>query len=418
MRNVVGVVLLAALLLSGLPSPAHAAPDACPDPTRLPPTPFRDLVSTTHRSAVICGAWYDLIEGTRADAFSPLRAVRRDQMASFMVRVLVAADVPLPSKPAQPFSDIDASAHREAIAQMAELGLVEGTADGRYRPAAKVRRGQVAAFLVRLARRLGVEAADAPDAFTDDDGSAHEDAINQAVALRLARGVGEGAYAPGRAVRREQMASFVSRLVKVLVNRGAMDARPIPAFRSSIAPIPSEMRDRMVGVSWHRGCPVGLDRLRVLQLTHWGFDARPRRGHLIIAATVATDVQRTFRRIYNRRFQIRRIRPMHTYGGRELASLRDNNTSAFDCRDVTGGTSWSEHAYGTAIDINPRQNPYIKGSVLLPSNARAWVDRSPVRRGMIVRAGPVVAAFSAIGWGWGGDYRSLKDYQHFSASGR
>ena len=48
---------------------------------------------------------------------------------------------------------------------------------------------------------------------------------------------------------------------------------------------------------------------------------------------------------------------MHTYEGRELASLNDNNTSAFDCRGVTGGSSWSEHSYGTAIDINPRQNP-------------------------------------------------------------
>jgi hypothetical protein len=95
--------------------------------------------------------------------------------------------------------------------------------------------------------------------------------------------------------------------------------------------------------------------------------------------------------------------------------MTDNNTSAFNCRRVTNGTSWSQHSYGTAIDINPRQNPYVNGTTVLPENARRWVDRTPGRRGMIARDGPAVAAFSTARWAWGGDYRSLKDYQHFSA---
>jgi hypothetical protein len=214
------------------------------------------------------------------------------------------------------------------------------------------------------------------------------------------------------------MASFLARLVELLVDRGVLERRPIPAYAGTVAAVPAQMRSAMTGVSWHRNCPVPIDRLAVLTVTHWDFNAEPRRGHLIVARAVADDLAGVFRRIYAARFQIEHIRPMHTYGGRELASLNDNNTAAFDCRPVTGGRSWSEHSYGTAVDINPRQNPYIRGSVLLPANGRPWTDRTPVRRGMISPNGPVTRAFEAIGWGWGGEYRALKDYQHFSTSGR
>lgn len=422
MQNLMCVISLVLALLLGAVPPATAAEEACPDPAHLPPTPFEDLVSATHRKAIICSGWYDLVRGTTSSRFAPLDVVRRDQMATFLARTLLTAGSPLPSKPPQPFSDVAASAHRDAIAQMAELGLVQGTGDGIYEPAEPVKRGQMAAFLIRLAARLGVEEAkdgsEADDAFTDDDGTAHEAEINQAVALGLAQGTAETSFSPGRPVRREQMASFLARLVELLVERGMIKRRPIPAFTSTVTAVPQQMRTAMRGVSWHPGCPVPMDKLAVLEVTHWDFSARARRGHLIVARSVADDLASVFRRIYRERFQIERIRPMHTYEGRELASLNDNNTSAFDCRDVTGGSSWSEHSYGTAIDINPRQNPYVKGSVVLPANGRPWIDRTPVRRGMITPSGVVTRAFAAIGWGWGGDYRSLKDYQHFSASGR
>lgn len=418
MLNLMRVIpLVLALVLSAVP-PATAAEPACPDPRLLPPTPFTDLVSATHGTAIVCTGWYDLVNGTSARTFRPLQAVRRDQMAAFLARTMVAAGVPLPSRPPQPFTDVAASAHHEAIAQMAEVGLVQGTAEGLYEPAQPVRRGQMAAFLVRLAMRLGVDVPDAPDAFSDDDGTAHEHQINQAVALGLATGVTDATFAPGRAVRREQMASFLSRLVEVLVEQGTLKRRPVPAFTATTTAIPQQMRTQMTGRSWHSGCPVALDRLALLTVTHWDYEARARRGHLIVARAVAEDLTTVFRRLYNERFQIARIRPVHVYDGSDAKSMTDNNTSAFNCRRVTGGTSWSEHSYGTAIDINPRQNPYVNGSVVLPENGRPWVERRPPERGMIVPDSIVTRAFQAIGWKWGGDYRSLKDYQHFSASGR
>lgn len=196
MRNAIGVLLVAALLLTGAPGVSHAAANGCPDPTRLPPTPFEDLVSTAHRSSVICAAWYDIVNGTARDAFGPRQAVRRDQMAAFLARVVLAAEEPLPSEPPQPFVDVDDSVHRDAIAQVAALGLVEGRSDGRYRPRATLSRGQIATLLVRLAALFDVEAVDVQDAFSDDDDSVHEAAINQAVALRLARGTPGGRSTP------------------------------------------------------------------------------------------------------------------------------------------------------------------------------------------------------------------------------
>ena len=95
-----------------------------------------------------------------------------------------------------------------------------------------------------------------------------------------------------------------------------------------------------------------------------------------------------------------------------------NNTTAFNCRPVRGATSYSEHAYGLAVDVNPFQNPYLKGDLVLPELASAYRDRARHRPGMILPRGPVVRAFARIGWGWGGDWTSLKDLQHFSANGR
>jgi hypothetical protein len=95
-----------------------------------------------------------------------------------------------------------------------------------------------------------------------------------------------------------------------------------------------------------------------------------------------------------------------------------NTTGAFNCRPSVGATRWSEHAYGRAIDVNPFHNPYVRGRLVLPELAGAYTDRARGLPGMITGAGPVVSAFRAVGWTWGGDWRSPKDYMHFSVTGR
>ncbi len=94
-----------------------------------------------------------------------------------------------------------------------------------------------------------------------------------------------------------------------------------------------------------------------------------------------------------------------------------NVTSGFNCRSTTGATAFSQHSYGRAIDLNPIQNPYVRGDAVQPPAGRDYVDRSDRRPGMVLANDAVVRAYAAVGWEWGGEYRSLKDYQHFSANG-
>lgn len=175
----------------------------------------------------------------------------------------------------------------------------------------------------------------------------------------------------------------------------------------------------MTGVSWHEGCPVPLSDLRLVELAHVGFDGRHQVGRLVTHADAAEAVAAAFRRMYEARFPIERVALVDEAGGNDDAAMAANLSTAFNCRAVTGGTGWSEHSYGRALDINPLRNPYISSrGTVLPPGGRAFVERDPSVIGVIVEGGPAVAAFDAVGWQWGGRWRTIKDYQHFSASGR
>ncbi|MGC9974057.1 MAG: M15 family metallopeptidase [Gaiellaceae bacterium] len=191
------------------------------------------------------------------------------------------------------------------------------------------------------------------------------------------------------------------------------------AFQSKVSSLSPALRAQMTGVSWHRGCPVPLSSLRLLTLSYRGFDNRAHTGQLIVNHSVATKVVGVFRELYRAGFPIWRMRLVDAYGGSDFRSIEADNTSAFNCRAATGSTSWSNHAYGLAIDVNPIENPYVtaSGSVAHPAS-RPYVNRSRIRRGMAYPGGVLVSAFHSIGWGWGGYWSGDRDYQHFSANGR
>lgn len=188
-------------------------------------------------------------------------------------------------------------------------------------------------------------------------------------------------------------------------------------FVGSVSRLDRETRQLMTGSSWHPGCPVPLRSLRVIDLTYWGFDREAHRGRLVVHRRWADDVLDVFRRLYDQRFPIRRVRLVDRFGANDRRSMRHDNTSAFNCRYVAGTTTWSQHAFGRAIDINPVENPYVDGSYVSPPNGRRFADRSRIRRGMIFHLDVVWRAFHRIGWEWGGTWSSAQDYQHFSANG-
>ncbi|HEY5159582.1 MAG TPA: M15 family metallopeptidase [Gaiellaceae bacterium] len=195
-------------------------------------------------------------------------------------------------------------------------------------------------------------------------------------------------------------------------------ARPA-AFRGTTSSLTPALRARMSGVSWHRGCPVALDDLRLLTLSYHGFDGRSRSGRLIVNRSVAAQVIAAFRKLYQAGFPIRRMQLIDVYGGSDFRSIEADNTSAFNCRRATGSSSWSNHAYGLAIDINPIENPYVTASGSVAHQAsRPFLNRSRIRPGMAYPGGALVSAFHSVGWGWGGYWSGDRDYQHFSANGR
>jgi hypothetical protein len=208
-------------------------------------------------------------------------------------------------------------------------------------------------------------------------------------------------------------------IVIVMTALLAVEGRTATGFRGSVTPLPAALRETMTGRSWHHGCPVGLDDLRLVRARHWGFDERVHTGRLVVASDVARSVLRVLRRLYAAHFPIRRMVPVDAYGASDFRSIEADNTSAFNCRFVDGTTRWSEHSYGRAIDLNPIENPYVTAAGTTSHRAsRPYLRRAPYRPGMAVEGGVVVRAFEAIGWGWGGRWSGARDYQHFSASGR
>jgi hypothetical protein len=183
-----------------------------------------------------------------------------------------------------------------------------------------------------------------------------------------------------------------------------------PAFRGEVQPV----RWGDLRFSYRKGCPVGPSQLRTVAVSHWGFDGKPHVGRIVVARRLAPGLVTVFRALWEARFPIRRLRPVSAYGGDDDRSMAADNTSGFNCRFVGGTSRWSLHAYGEAIDVNPVENPYVRGSTVSPPAGRAYVDRTMFRKGMAVRGGILVRAFAEAGWRWGAGFG---DYQHFSTTG-
>ena len=167
------------------------------------------------------------------------------------------------------------------------------------------------------------------------------------------------------------------------------------------------------------GCPVELADLRRVEVAHVGFDGARRDGRIIVHRDHAAAIAQVFTTLLLARFPIERIEPIDAYGADDERSMAANNTSGFNGREIARLPGvWSEHAYGRAIDLNPVQNPYLVGDQVFPSAGAAHLDRTRDAPGMIHPDGPVVRAFAAIGWSWGGLWKDPVDYHHFSATGR
>jgi hypothetical protein len=181
--------------------------------------------------------------------------------------------------------------------------------------------------------------------------------------------------------------------------------------------VPEHIQQKMMNVSFKEESPVSMEQLRYVQVTYWGFDNQAHSGEMIIHEKLAEEVTLIFKELYQNHFSIEKMKLIDEYGASDERSMEDNNTSAYCCREITGKKGvFSNHSYGIAIDINPVQNPYIKGDIVLPEEGEMYVDRQKIEKGKIIKNDICYKAFISRGWMWGGDWSSPKDYQHFEKS--
>jgi LysM repeat protein len=186
---------------------------------------------------------------------------------------------------------------------------------------------------------------------------------------------------------------------------------PLPAWRTRVEMVTP------AAVNWNpaRKCPVPPADLRRIWVSYIDLQGRYHDGSIIMHKSLVTRTQNTFLTLFRWRYRIMAMAPMavNMPGWTDMSIV----TSGYQCRRVAGSTKWSEHAYGRAIDINPLQNPMVRGSYIDPPGGSAWLDRGRYKIGMVHAEG-AVRAFTANGFHWGGRWTTLKDYMHFSTTNR
>ena len=163
-------------------------------------------------------------------------------------------------------------------------------------------------------------------------------------------------------------------------------------------------------------CPDNIrKRQRLITVKYYSFDRKVHQGQLVIDKELVRDIETVFKYIIKEHFPVNSVIPISDKrfrkNGRwddDLSMIADNSSS-FNYRPVTGGTRLSNHAYGRAVDINTFQNPYVKGSIILPPGSKY----DPTVEGTFAPASPIVKLFLQLGWAWGGNWTSPRDYQHF-----
>lgn len=223
--------------------PAHATTPrtldaACPE-AAIGDAGFRDVGGSVHRRAVDCAVHWQVARGRTPTRFDPAGVVDRGQAASFVAQLLLASGATLPEPSRDTFADDDGSVHETSIERLAEAGVVAGRGPGRYEPGAPVTRAQAAALLVRAydlrAGQAGAPPlAKGPDAFSDDDGTVHEDATDRAAAAGIVAGEGDRRFRPTGDVVRDALASLLARTLDVAVDAGFASVPPAPVLPVSV----------------------------------------------------------------------------------------------------------------------------------------------------------------------------------------
>lgn len=185
----------------------------------------------------------------------------------------------------------------------------------------------------------------------------------------------------------------------------------------TVSEIDDDVFARMQGRSYKADCPVPREELRYLMCLHRDAKGKCWIGEMVVNKAIADDVLDILRQLFDARYPIERMRLIDEYDADDEQSMRHNNTSAFNYRPVAGTTKLSAHARGLAIDINPRYNPYYKKrdgrKIVQPSNGKAYLNREASFPYKLEKDDLCYRLFTEHGFTWGGNWQTVKDYQHF-----
>ena len=183
-------------------------------------------------------------------------------------------------------------------------------------------------------------------------------------------------------------------------------------------PIPDSVFVRMQGKSYGPGCTVPRQELRYLRILHWDAQGNSQVGELVCNKAIAQDLLDIFKQLYEAKYPIASVRLIDDFDASDERSMSANNTSCFNFRYVTGTKTLSKHGRGMAIDINPLYNPYVRlrDNHVEPAAGRPYAKNRARRTDIpmkIDRTDLCYKLFVKHGFKWGGDWKSVKDYQHF-----
>lgn len=211
------------------------------------------------------------------------------------------------------------------------------------------------------------------------------------------------------------MKTFIRSIFCVLVLSVA-DLQAADGF--SVRPLSPELKKRITGISFpYEPAEISYDDLVDIHVLHYDFNNQVQTGRLICNKKIGQKVLAVFKKLYDNAYQIEKIRLIEEYKGDDEASMRDNNTSCFNYRKIAGSNKLSNHSFGLALDINPLYNPYVKRTktktVISPETGAEYADRTRSFPHKIDKDDLAYQAFTEQGFFWGGNWISVKDYQHF-----
>jgi len=180
-------------------------------------------------------------------------------------------------------------------------------------------------------------------------------------------------------------------------------------FKASVNVLTPAQKEKMLGRSWHEGCPVPLDDLASIHLNYVGFDGAVHDGVIVIHRKLAKEAIEIFDELFAAHFPIERMQPYEDFPIGEYGA--NNDTVGFHCRPAQDDPKiFSSHADGISVDLNPMTNPYHdpRGWWPLGSNG----DRNRSTPGLLAAESEAVKIFMRHGWIWDG-LLDPPDYMHF-----